>query len=98
MKAELFNEYLKKLPNWSGRKLYFLECCSGYINYDEIHHKFQKLIDNHGYRKYSQSLIQELTDKEKDVIELDIASSTYMFTLYDMITGKREILINGFNE
>ena len=92
-----FNETLKSLPNWSGRKLYFFECCLGYINYDEVHHKFQKLIDNSGYRPYSQSLVKELTTKEKEEIELDIEQNTFIFSIYDMITQKREILINAFN-
>jgi len=97
MNAKDFESYLKTVPNWSGRKLYFFECADGYVNYNEITHKFQWLEDSKcGYRPYSLSTIKELNSTQVSNIEDDIIKGNFMFTLYDMITRKREILINGF--
>lgn len=91
-----FESFLKELPNISGIGLYFIETADGYINYNEVTHKFQKLRDFGGYREYSQSGIVELTENEHQNLESDIEKNYFVFTAHYKDSRGRIILYNGF--
>lgn len=93
-----FESFLKELPNISGIGIYFIETADGYINYNEISHKFQKLIDFGGYRQYSQSGIVELSKDESRNLESDIEKGFFVFTAHYKDSRGRVILYNGFKE
>ena len=94
-----FEDVLKSLGNWSGIKLFFLETHIGYINYDVVEKKFQRLLLNdNGYTKYSLCGIKELTKIEKEEVEYCIEKNQFIFSEYDKRTKKRTIIYNGLNK
>lgn len=93
-----FESFLKELPNLSGIGMYFIETSDGYINYNEVTHKFQKLIDFNGYRQYSRSGIVDLTENESQNLESDIKKGFFVFTAHYKDSRGRVILYNGFKQ
>lgn len=70
--AILFNEELKKLPNYSGIARISIEGFCGHIYYNQVTNKFEKQKDLGGYRKDSFVDARVLTDTEEENLYSDI--------------------------
>jgi hypothetical protein len=99
MKHQVFNDYLKDLPNNSGIGLYFLECSIADCSYNQVSNEFGILRDSRsGYRPYSLSTWTPLTPAQEAELYDDVEKNCFILAEYKLHTKTRTILLNGFNE